>query len=217
MKIKWLGHASFVLTSASGTRVLTDPYRSGAFGGAVKYRPIKESVDVVTISHDHDDHNCVDGLPEGFETVTGPGEHEVAGLAITGVKTFHDAHQGKERGRNVAFVIEIDGVRVAHLGDLGHALGPEQAKALGRVDVLLIPVGGHFTLEPKDAVAVVRSLRPSVVCPMHYKNESIDFPVKPVEDFLSLAGKHEKPGSSEIEIKAENLGGQRVIVLEHAL
>jgi L-ascorbate metabolism protein UlaG (beta-lactamase superfamily) len=217
VKIKWLGHASFVLTSASGTKVLTDPYRSGAFGGAVKYRPIKEPVDVVTVSHDHDDHNCVDGLPEGFEVINGTGEHEVAGLAITGVKTFHDAHQGKERGRNIAFVIEIDGVRVVHLGDLGHPLGADQAKALGRVDVLLIPVGGHFTMEPKEAAAVVRALRPSVVCPMHFKTESLNFPVKPVEDFLSLMGKHERPGTNEVEIKAESLGEQRVIVLEHAL
>ncbi|MFZ1948121.1 MAG: MBL fold metallo-hydrolase [bacterium] len=217
MRIKWLGHAAFVLTSQAGTRVLTDPYRSGAFGGAVGYRPIGERVDVVTVSHDHEDHNCLDGLPEGYQTVTKPGSHTAAGLSITGVKTYHDCHQGKERGRNVVYVIEIDGIRVAHLGDLGHALCGEDAKALGRVDVLLVPVGGHFTMEPGEALSVVRALRPSVVIPMHYKTDVLDFPVKPVEDFLSLAGGHERPGASEVEIKKDDLGGQRTVVLEHAL
>jgi L-ascorbate metabolism protein UlaG (beta-lactamase superfamily) len=217
MKIKWLGHAAFVLTSQTGTKVLTDPYLSGAFGGAVGYRPIDERVDVVTVSHEHEDHFCLDGLPQGFETVTKPGSHVAAGLAITGVKTYHDSHQGKERGRNVVYVIEMDGIRVAHLGDLGHALSGEDAKTLGRVDVLLIPVGGHFTIEPKEALSVVRVLRPSVVIPMHFKTDVLDFPVKPVEDFLSLVGSHERPGTAEIEIGKEDLGRQRTVVLEHAL
>jgi L-ascorbate metabolism protein UlaG (beta-lactamase superfamily) len=217
MRIKWLGHASFVLTSDSGTRVLTDPYRSGAFDGAVGYAPISEKVDVITVSHDHEDHYCVDGLPRGFETVSTAGEHKAAGVSITGIKTYHDSHQGKERGRNIIYMIEMDGIRVAHLGDLGHGLEADQIKALGRVDVLLIPVGGHFTIEPKEALQVVRALKPSVVIPMHFKTECLNFPVKPVEDFLSLAGKHERPGSCEIEVKKESLGGQRVVVLEHAL
>jgi L-ascorbate metabolism protein UlaG (beta-lactamase superfamily) len=217
MKLKWLGHASFILTSDSGTRVLTDPYRSGAFDGAVGYCAIKEAVDVVTISHDHDDHNCVDGLPEGFQVVSGTGAHQVAGLTVTGVKPFHDQRQGKERGRNVAYVIEIDGLRVVHLGDLGHPLGPEEARALGRVDVLLLPVGGHFTVEPREALGVVGTLRPGVVIPMHFKTGKLNFPIKPVEDFLSLAGKHERPGKSEVEIRKDGLTGQRIIVLEHAL
>lgn len=217
MKIKYLGHATFLLTSDAGTRLLTDPYKSGCFNGAVGYKPITEKVDIVTASHDHEDHFCVDGLPAGFETITAPGNHSAAGLSITGVKTFHDSRQGKERGRNVIFVVEMDGLRIAHLGDLGHTLSDDQARAVGRVDVLLIPVGGHFTLEPKDALAVVRSLRPSVVIPMHFKTDRLNFPIKPVEDFLSLAGKHERPGGSEIEITKAALGRERIIVLEHAL
>jgi len=217
MKIKWLGHAAFVLTSDAGTRVLTDPYKSGAFDGAVGYGPITERVDIVTVSHDHDDHNCREGLPPGYETVAAPGKCSVAGLDIISVKTYHDAHQGKERGRNIVHVITMDGIRIAHLGDLGHTLSDNDVKAIGKVDVVLLPVGGHFTLEPKDAMAVVRQLRPSLVIPMHFKTKSLNFPVKQVEDFLSLAGKHERPGASEIEIKQAGLGGQRVVVLEHAL
>jgi len=217
MKIKWLGHAAFVLTSDAGTKVLTDPYKSGAFDGAVGYGPITETVDVVTVSHDHDDHNGLDGLPTGYEAVTTPGKHSVAGIDITSIKTFHDGRQGKERGRNLVHVITVDGIRVAHLGDLGHVLADDETRAIGRVDVALIPVGGYFTIEPKDAMAVVRQLRPSVVIPMHFKTPALNFPIKQVEDFLSLAGKHERPGKSEIEIKQENLSGQRVILLEPAL
>jgi L-ascorbate metabolism protein UlaG (beta-lactamase superfamily) len=217
MKIKWLGHAAFVLTSDAGTKVLTDPYKSGAFDGAVGYGPIREKVDVVTVSHDHDDHNCLDGLPPGYEVVTAPGTHSVAGIDITSIKTFHDSRQGKERGRNIVHVITVDGVRVAHLGDLGHVLADDEARAIGKVDVVLIPVGGYFTIEPKDAMAVVRQLGPSVVIPMHFKTPFLSFPIKQAEDFLSLAGKHERPGKSEVEIKQENLSGQRIIVLEHAL
>ncbi len=217
MKIRWLGHASFVLTSDTGTKVLTDPYKSGGFDGAVGYGPIKEKVDVVTVSHDHDDHFCLDGIPEGFETIATSGKHDAAGISVIGVKTFHDARQGKERGRNIVHVIEMDGLRIAHLGDLGHSLSDEEVSAIGKVDVLLIPVGGLFTIGPKEAVAVMKSLRPSIVIPMHFKTESLNFPVKPVEDFLSLAGNHERPGNSEIEIKKENLCGERIVVLEHAL
>jgi len=217
MKIKWLGHASFLITSGDGKKVITDPYTSGGFGGAIKYGPIREHADVVTVSHAHDDHNDVGALPQGFEEVSTPGKHEVAGLTITGVKTFHDQQKGKERGRNVVFVIEVDGIRVVHLGDLGHKLSDEEIRAIGKTDVLLIPVGGYFTMEPKDALVVARSLGPSVIIPMHYKTPSVNFPIKPVEDFLSLAGKHEMPGKSEIEIGKEDLGKQRIVVLEHAL
>lgn len=217
MKIKWLGHASFLITSNDGTKVLTDPYLSGGFGGAIGYGPIKERADVVTVSHAHDDHNDVGSLPQGFEEVSTPGKHEVAGLTITGIKTFHDPKKGKERGRNIVFVMDIDGMRVAHLGDLGHRLSDEEVEAIGKVDVLMIPVGGYFTIEPRDALAVARSLGPSVVLPMHYKTGSVTFPIKPVEDFLSLAGKHERPGKSEIEIRREDLGKERIIALDHAL
>jgi L-ascorbate metabolism protein UlaG (beta-lactamase superfamily) len=217
MKIKWLGHSAFLLTSDTGTKVLTDPYHSGGFDGAVGYGPIKEKVDAVTVSHNHDDHNWLGGLPEGFETVESPGKHDVAGITITGIKTYHDARQGKERGRNLAFMIEMDGLRIVHLGDLGHTLSEDDARALGKVDVLLVPVGGYFTIGPKEALSVMKTLRPSVVIPMHFKTGVLNFPVAPVEDFASLAGKHERPGKSEIEVKKENLRDQRIVVLEHAL
>ena len=217
MKIRWLGHSAFVLTSDSGTKVLTDPYESGSYDGAVGYKPITETVDVVTASHKHEDHFCLEGLGEGFECVTKAGEQEVRGLRMTGVKTYHDESKGKERGPNVIFVIDIDGIRVCHLGDLGHTLSDDDLGAIGKVDVLLVPVGGFFTIGPREAISVVKALSPAVTIPMHFKTESLGFPIEPVENFLSLAGEHEKPGTSEIEITRESLGSKRIIVLEHEL
>jgi L-ascorbate metabolism protein UlaG (beta-lactamase superfamily) len=217
MKIRWLGHSAFVLTSDSGTRILTDPYESGSYDGAVGYKPITETVDIVTASHEHEDHFCLKGLPEGFECVTKAGKHEAGGLAITGVKTYHDETKGKERGPNVIFVIDIDGLRVCHLGDLGHTLSGDELGAIGKVDVLLIPVGGFFTIGPKEALKVMKALSPAVTIPMHFKTESLGFPIEPVDNFLSLAGEHERPGASEIEITKDGLGSKRVIVLEHEL
>lgn len=217
MKIKWLGHSAFVLTSESGTKVLTDPYESGSYDGAVGYKPIEGKVDVVVASHKHEDHFCVEGLDEGFECITTPGKHEVHGLSIVGVKTYHDTTQGKERGPNVVFVIDIDGIKVCHLGDLGHALSVEQLRSIGKVDVLFVPVGGFYTIGPREALDVIRSLSPAITIPMHFKTEPLSFPIKPVEDFLLLAGEHERPGVSEIEIDKAGLGAGRVIVLEHEL
>jgi L-ascorbate metabolism protein UlaG (beta-lactamase superfamily) len=217
MKIRWLGHSAFVLSSDSGTKVLTDPYESGSYDGAVGYKPITEKADVITASHTHEDHYCLKGLPEGFECITTPGKHEAKGLKITGVKTYHDTSQGKERGPNVIFIIEMDGMRVAHMGDLGHLLSADELAAIGKVDVMLIPVGGFYTIGPKEALDVMKSVSPAVTIPMHYKTDSLAFPIKPVEDFLSLAGEHEKPGATGIEVKKEDLAGKRIVVLEHEL
>jgi L-ascorbate metabolism protein UlaG (beta-lactamase superfamily) len=217
MKIKWLGHSSFVLISESGFKVLADPYKSGSYDGAVGYRPITEKVQVVMASHEHDDHFCLDGLPEGYETVTTPGRHEVGEVVIKGVKTYHDTSGGKERGRNIVFVAEMDGISICHLGDLGHTLSDEDLEAIGRVDVLLIPVGGFYTIGPREAIEVMKSISPVITIPMHYKTDVLGFPIKPVEDFLSLAGEYRRPNTSEIEIRKEDLGLKRIVVLEHAL
>jgi L-ascorbate metabolism protein UlaG (beta-lactamase superfamily) len=217
MKVKWLGHSAFLLTSDSGVRVLTDPYKSGSYDGAVGYKPITEIADVITASHQHDDHYCLEGLPEGYECVTEAGRHQVAGLAITGFKSYHDTTRGKDRGSNIIFVIEMDGIKVCHLGDLGHTLSSEEAAAIGKVDVLLIPVGGFYTIGPREAVDVMKALSPAVTIPMHFKTEALGFPIKPVDDFLSLAGDSEPSGTTETEIKPEDLSGRRVIVLEHEL
>ena len=149
--------------------------------------------------------------------ITTPGRHDSAGISIEGFKTYHDENKGKDRGRNIIYVIEIDGIRVCHLGDLGHDLSEEKIAAIGRVDVLLAPVGGFFTIGPKEVLGIMRALSPAVTIPMHFKTDVLGFPIKPVEDFLSLAGESERPGATEIEIDTGAMGSGRVVVLDHEL
>jgi L-ascorbate metabolism protein UlaG (beta-lactamase superfamily) len=216
MKIKYLGHSAFVITSSDGIRILTDPYEHGCFDGAVKYGKIEERADIVACSHRHPDHYGIEDLPGGFELVEGAGMHEVKGVTIHGVDTFHDESEGSERGTNTIFVFEIDGMRVVHLGDLGHPLSDEEARNVGKVDVLLVPVGGHFTIDAQVARDTVNKLDPSLVIPMHYKTERVDFPIAPVDGFLEGEGNVKKVGSSEVEITS--LPESREIwVLEHEL
>lgn len=210
MKIKFLGHAAFLITSEKGVRVITDPYKPGCYGGGIKYNPITEEADIVTISHEHDDHNesKINGNPV---FVRESGTRQVKGINISGYEVYHDKTSGKERGRDVIFNIEIDGVNVVHLGDLGHTLTESDAKKIGRVDILLIPVGGYFTIDSKDAEAIVNLLNPKVVIPMHFKTSKCEFPIAPVEEFTK--SKEIVKVDGELDIKREMLPEKTTIYL----
>jgi L-ascorbate metabolism protein UlaG (beta-lactamase superfamily) len=168
MEIIWLGHSSFLIRGKS-IKVVTDPFDPKLIG--MKFT--KTEGDIVTISHDHPDHNQADLVKgEGEESpfvIFGPGEYEVKGVSVFGVATYHDEVGGSKRGKNTVYVIEIDGVKICHLGDLGHKLTDGQLTEIGDVDVLLIPVGGFFTIDAKVASEVVGQLEPRFVIPMHYK------------------------------------------------
>ncbi len=217
MKIKYLAHASFLIVSDNGTKIITDPYKAGGYSGAIGYAPINEEADIVLVSHDHDDHNQVSEVLGSPEVVKGAGSHSVSGVTIKGVNSFHDSSNGKERGSNTIFVFDVDGLKVCHLGDLGHLLTDNQIKEIGQIDILLIPVGGFFTIDHQQATKVVDQLKPKVVIPMHFKTEKLDFPVKDVEPFLKGKEKVIKTGTSEIEITKENINEKEgILVLEHA-
>jgi L-ascorbate metabolism protein UlaG (beta-lactamase superfamily) len=215
MKIKWYGHAAFGITTDSGVRVITDPYIPGCFDGAVKYKPITDEFDVALQSHGHDDHAGADKVPGKPTVVEGPGTHNVKGIEFKGIKTYHDPSGGAERGENTVFTFEADGVRVCFCGDLGHTLTPEQTAEVGKVDVVLVPVGGHFTIDDKEAWSVVDALDASVVVPMHYKTEHVDFPIAPVDAFIEGKDNVERPGSVEFEINGADLGPKRIVVLDY--
>jgi len=202
MKVKFLGHASFLITSEKGIRIITDPYKPGCYGGGIKYAPITEEADIVTISHEHDDHNetKIKGNPV---FVREPGKKEIKGINISGYEVYHDKNSGKERGRDVIFNMEIDGMNVVHLGDLGHTLTKSDAEKIGNVDVLLIPVGGYFTIDSKDAEDIINLLKPKIVIPMHFKTSKCDFPIAPVDDFIT--NKEVNRVDGEVEIKKEKL------------
>jgi len=216
MKIKWLGHASFLLESKSGTKIITDPFEAGSYDGAVGYAPISESADIVTVSHDHADHNAVDSVGGTPEVVRGSEDRQIDGIPIRGVSTFHDESKGQDRGRNTIYLMEIDGIRVGHLGDLGHRLSDDEAAALGKIDVLLTPVGGYYTIGPDEAKEVAESLGAKVIIPMHFKTEALGFPIQPVDDFLRLMERVERVEGTSVEISADDLPAEpKVVVLEY--
>ncbi len=164
MDVTYFGHSSFKLKGRQGS-VVTDPYDPEMVG--LKFAKI--DADIVTVSHNHQDHDKVDLITNVKKVIDGPGEYEVLGISIIGLPSFHDDKKGEERGKNVIFVIEMDGIRLAHLGDLGHKLAENTLEAMGDIDVLMIPVGGGFTIGPVEAVEVTRQIEPSIVIPMHYR------------------------------------------------
>ncbi|KKU91856.1 MAG: Zn-dependent hydrolase of the beta-lactamase fold-like protein [Microgenomates group bacterium GW2011_GWA1_48_10] len=191
MDIYPLGHSSFRIKGKNAT-VVTDPFDPEMVG--LKF-PKVEEVDVVTVSHDHKDHDAVRLLPGSPFVVRGPGEYEVKRVTISGVSTWHDDKGGQERGKNVVYRLTIDGVNVCHLGDLGHKLTDGQVDEIGNVDVLFVPVGGFFTIDSKTAAAVVAQIEPRVVIPMHYYRsgmaETFKEKIVGVEDFLREMGAEE--------------------------
>ena len=213
MKIKWLGHASFLISSDSGVRIITDPYEPN---DKLRYGNINESADIVTVSHDHFDHGNVAAVKGNPQVVKD--NARIEGIEFKGVPAFHDTAGGKERGKNTIFCFEVDGVKVCHLGDLGHGLTAEQVAAIGAVDVLLLPVGGFYTIDAAVASRVAEQLKPGVVIPMHFKNNKCDFPITGVEEFLRSKKDVKKPDASEVELKAGKLPeATQVIVLKPAL
>jgi L-ascorbate metabolism protein UlaG (beta-lactamase superfamily) len=218
MKIKWLGHSSFMITSDSGVRIVTDPYEPGSFGGAVMYGKLTEPAEVVTVSHEHSDHNFVKMVPGNPMILRNAGEFAASGIEFHGVGTSHDKSSGNERGRNVVFTFVVDGIKVCHLGDLGHVLTDEQCSLIGAVDVLFAPVGGHFTVGPDEAWKIAEQLSAKIVIPMHYKTESVEFPIGNVEEFTRGKPNVKQLNSSSFEIIKEDLPEERtIVVLQHAL
>ena len=213
MKIKWLGHSSFLITSDTGLKIITDPYFTG---GDLSYGQIKESADIVIVSHDHADHNNVAAVQGNPKVVRGT--LEVKGIRFKAIPTYHDEAGGGQRGRNTIFCFEVDGIRLCHLGDLGHRLSDSQAAELGKIDILLIPVGGFFTIDARAATEVCNRLKPKVVIPMHYKTARCAYPITGVEEFLRGKKEVNRLDSSQVELKPGQLPATtKIIVLKPAL
>jgi L-ascorbate metabolism protein UlaG (beta-lactamase superfamily) len=184
MEINWLGHSCFRLKGKDVT-LITDPYDK-----SVGYSLGRPQADIVTVSHEHFDHGNATAISGNPKIIKGPGEYEIKNVFIKGISTFHDMEEGKARGRNTVYAITIDEVVICHLGDLGHVLTQAQAEELDEIDVLLVPVGGTYTIDATQAAEVVSLLEPKIVIPMHFQTEVLTLGKRldPVEKFLKEMG-----------------------------
>jgi L-ascorbate metabolism protein UlaG (beta-lactamase superfamily) len=210
--IRWWGQSCFSIVAADGTTVLNDPS-----GSTLGYPVPTVQPQVVTVSHDHPDHNQVDGISGTFETFKTVGDHDASGITFKGVLTYHDEQHTVE---NIVFVWEMNGIHFVHLGDLGHLLTDEQIAQIGAVDVLMVPVGGGPTIDAAKAVQVVKQLSPKLVLPMHYKTDKVTFLTDTADTFLDAAPDDwvvDRPNSPSITVNAEDFSarGTKVVVLDY--
>lgn len=194
MEITYLGHAAFKLKGKEGT-VITDPFNPKSVG--LSWNNVK--ADIVTLSHHHDDHNYVKGVDvsknrkdRGVFIIDGAGEYEANDIMVQGWQTYHDDEQGAQRGDNVVYLITLDKIKVLHCGDLGHDLDRHLLEDFGQIDVLLIPVGGYYTIDAKLAAKITQAIAPAYVIPMHYQTEGLNQEIfeklTPVNNFIQELG-----------------------------
>ena len=208
MDVTWLGHGCFRLRGRNAA-VVTDPYPP-----AIGLKLSRLEADVVTVSHEHENHNYTHVVRDAYE-IRGPGEYEVAGVSVIGVPTYHDSEKGAKHGRNTVYLIEIDDVQICHLGDLGHGLDDADAEAISSADVLLVPVGGRTAINAVQAAEVVRQLEPRYVVPMHYAIPGLKLELDPVDRFLKeMAVASAEPQPKLSVQKSSGDYETRVVVLE---
>jgi L-ascorbate metabolism protein UlaG (beta-lactamase superfamily) len=215
VKIEWIGHACFCITSQAGLKILTDPYETG-FRDIINYGPVNESADIVTVSHEHGDHNHVAAVSGDPTVVKATGVTSVKGVDFKGIAVYHDRVQGTERGPNTIFTFEVDGIRLTHLGDLGHPLSAEQMGELAGTQVLFAPTGGPAaTLELEEVIDLWERLKPAVVIPMHFRTERCSFPKYSADDLVKMRPAAKKAGASEISILKDELPEAiEIVILE---
>lgn len=205
MKIHWLGHASFLIES-NGKKIITDP-----FDEKIGYPVYSQAVDIVTVSHDHWDHNSVGALKGNPTVISELGEFNIDGLKITGFPSYHDKSRGRERGLNNIYKFDLERITILHLGDLGHVPEPELNLSWGKIDILMIPVGGIYTINADEAQQTEKLIKPQLTIPMHFNTPELSFDLEPVERFIS---KYDwvikKPW---LEINSDNLYEQGGIVV----
>ncbi len=212
--IYWYGQACFKVKGKSSS-VIVDPFR-GEFTGL---REPRLDANIVCVTHGHQDHDN-STLVKGVSTeavpfvISGPGEYEIGGVNIVGLESFHDANEGQDRGKNTIYQIIVDDVSIVHLGDLGQKeLNQVQAEALSGCDVLMIPVGGVYTINSKEAPAIIAQLEPKVIIPMHFKIEGLKFDLAPVDEFLKVMGKDNMEKLPKLSVAHDKLPDEPQVVL----
>jgi len=200
MKIRWLGHSCFLITNERGINILTDP-----FDETLGYRMTKEKINIITISHEHYDHNNTMGIKGKSVVLKGPVNRDTHKIVFKGISSYHDSVYGKHRGENTIFVIKTDELTLCHLGDLGHLLYNEQLEQINHVDILFIPVGGYFTINHIQAEQVINQIKAKIVIPMHYKTEAIKWSIDPLSVFLNEKQNIKMVGEKFFEVNSSTL------------
>jgi L-ascorbate metabolism protein UlaG (beta-lactamase superfamily) len=215
MNINWLGQSCFEITAKANNnevKIVIDPYSESLGLGSLKVE-----AQILLISHQHDDHSssgAVVGSPFIIET---PGEYELKGIFIKGISAFHDNQKGQKLGVVTVFTLEAEGMRVCHLSDLGQKeLTPEQVEEIGEIDILMIPVGGNFTIDGKDAAEIISQIEPKIVIPMHYQIPKLKIEIDGVDKFLKVMGVEGVQREKKLKILAKDLPKEdtQIIVLE---
>ena len=210
MDITWLGHSCFRIKGKEVV-IITDP-----FSPDLGYPFNKTKANIVTISHSHPGHSCTDMIEGEFRVLCAPGEYELGGVFITGIATYHDGNSGNERGKNTVYSMEIEGVTICHLGDLGHPLSSEIEGDLADVGVLFLPVGGVSTIDGTAASELVRRLSPRIVIPMHYQTPALSRTLDPLDPFLKKMAIKEVAAQPRFSVNRTNLPpSTQVVVLNY--
>lgn len=215
MIIEYLGHSCFKLTESTGTSILCDPYSEEMVG----YPMPEAEANAVTVSHHHGDHDCVSRVGGNPLIIDKESGLDLDGVEINSIKSFHDASRGKKRGENVIFKFRMDGIDVCHLGDLGEQCSSDLIETLLPVNVLLIPVGGNYTIDAEMAKEYVDRIMPDFVIPMHYRTKDCKIDIDKVDEFLKLFEEDaiEETEGNSIELSRTDLGGEtKIIVLRRS-
>ena len=212
MKIQYLGHSCFALTESTGTTVVTDPY------GKIGFDMPAVRSDIVTVSHGHYDHNNVAAVKGHPLIIDKEGSYTFEGVEVTGIRSFHDDEGGALRGENIIFKFRMDGLDVCHLGDIGESCTAELLEQILPIDILLIPVGGKYTIDGEQAREYVDRIMPAIVIPMHYKTKELNLDIEKPDDFIDTFEDEETERCEDgsVEIFRDDLSGDRtkVIVME---
>lgn len=177
--INWLGHSCFLIRLSNGKRIVMDPYDP-----SIGPLPAELTADFVTMSHQHFDHNYLKGVKGKYSTVQSGGMHEFEGFRVTGIPSWHDEQMGAQRGPNMIYILESEGIKVCHLGDLGVIPSKDELLRLEGIDMLLIPIGGTYTIDPKAADKLISIIKPRIIMPMHYSMQPGIKRLLPLSDFL---------------------------------
>ncbi|PJE69583.1 MAG: MBL fold metallo-hydrolase [Candidatus Staskawiczbacteria bacterium CG10_big_fil_rev_8_21_14_0_10_38_10] len=215
-KITWAGQSCFQINFSSAKNgsinIVIDP-----FDETIGLKPPSFPADILLVTHDHHDHNNVKAVKGEPFVIKGPGEYEVKGVHINGILAFHDDQQGKEKGENVIYVIEAEDMKICHLGDLGQRqLTDEQLEKIGSVDILMIPVGGTFTISAKEAQKIISQIEPKIVIPMHYLLPKLKVKLDDVDKFSKVMGKNSMEAQDKFSVKASVLPkeGMEIVILK---